>query len=203
MKKKKIGKKKAIFKKETFSKIYEDLYNNKKFSDFTIKFENKQEEINLHKMVLSSTSTFFEELFQTEKEIKEMIIQKDEKHKALFKFMYTGCFDYTLDTDILTFLLLAHKVIQILLIKKYKLKNIGEYKIKSKMLLTKLIEYVNVDVENRKNDFELIVENIDLKMYEKKELKKLVTTHGWMKKSFALLNSLFVSKKNNKLILYS
>jgi hypothetical protein len=54
-KKFKMGKdkkeKKVYFSQETFSKRFEKLYENKKFSDFTIKFEGKEDSFFGHKFV--------------------------------------------------------------------------------------------------------------------------------------------------------
>jgi hypothetical protein len=59
----KMEKKKFVFyvDEKDFSNRYEEYFNNKKYSDFVIKFEEKDEFIYCHKNILSSGSecTFY------------------------------------------------------------------------------------------------------------------------------------------------
>jgi hypothetical protein len=84
--KKKMGKEKFfIMKNENISKIYSNLYNNEKYSDITIEFENSKEKIKSHKLILNTFSSYFEKI--TEKD--NILLNEEPKEiQKMIKFFY-------------------------------------------------------------------------------------------------------------------
>jgi hypothetical protein len=68
--------KKNILSEEDFSRTFGKLYNDKKTSDITIKFENSNTELFLHKFLIFSLSKILHDLY---KENKEIIIKENEE----------------------------------------------------------------------------------------------------------------------------
>jgi len=152
---------------QTFSKKFEALFNNSKDSDFTLKIEEKGINVPSHKLVLVSTSEFFEKLILGDDKLKEYTFPKEDGSeplvKDLIRFLYTGNLDYTEDDSILVpFTLLA---------QKYKVKYINEFKLPGKVLLNGIINYVEKDLTNRVKEFDSLCEMIDFK---KIFLKKMI-----------------------------
>jgi hypothetical protein len=59
-KNKKMKEKISYFKQKEYSNRYINLFNNQEFSDFKIKFEKTKNEIHVHKLLICSASTYFE-----------------------------------------------------------------------------------------------------------------------------------------------
>jgi hypothetical protein len=94
---------------KSYSLIYQNYFNNKKYSDITIKIG--EETIFAHKMILISNSEFFEKLEDNSFEFPK---EDFPTAKNLIKFYYTGIFEYTEESSVLLFAILANK---------YKTKN--------------------------------------------------------------------------------
>jgi hypothetical protein len=98
----------------TFSTKYDYLYNNKQFSDCSVKLEGTGETIPAHKNILASTSSVFEGLIDSGKlENNEILISKEvdaEIFKHMLKFLYTGSFNCAEEATTVQFMLLANKV---------------------------------------------------------------------------------------------
>jgi hypothetical protein len=92
---------------QSFSKRYSHLFNNQSLSDFTITVGS--EKIFSHKFILSSNSYFFENLLN---ESNFTFPSEDDTStiKSLIKFYYNGIFEYTEDSSVFLFTLLANKV---------------------------------------------------------------------------------------------
>jgi len=176
-KKKKKKKKKPKVKKpksvvlsnQSFSKRYESFFNNKAHSDFTVTIGT--ETIHSHKFVLGNTSEFFEKhegntfTFPTEDD--------STAAKSLIQFFYSGKFEYTEDSQVLLFTLLANK---------YKTKNFSEFKLPAKVLLNGVISYVEKDLTNRVGEFDKLCESVDFKKMDKEDLTKLYAKKNGYKK---------------------
>jgi len=177
---------------QTFAKKFEHLFENKKYSDFTIKFEETGESMPAHQIVFASSSEFFETLIK-EGKIKdnnnEYIVPKSENavlFKKLVKFFYTGSVDYSDESALVSFIILSNK---------FKVKNLKEFKIPGKKLLNGVISYVEKDLTNRMSEFDSLVSNIDFKKLEKDDLKSLYKKKKWLQKSSTFL-SIVVSKES-------
>jgi len=160
----------AFCTSESFSKKFEHLYGNKKYSDFSIKFEESGEVLPAHQIVFAQSSDLFEALIKDGK-IKEnnneYLVTKEENEflmKSLFKFFYTGAVDYSDESALVSFMILSNK---------YKVKNIKEFKIPGKTLLNGVIAYVEKDLTNRVSEFDTLVASIDFKKFEKEDLTKI------------------------------
>jgi hypothetical protein len=95
----------VMLQSQSYSKRYDSLYNNKKYSDFTVKFESGSEPVSCHKFVLGSNSEFFEKL-----EGNEFTFPKEDDEKAvvaLLNFYYSGSLDYSDESSVVAFMLLA------------------------------------------------------------------------------------------------
>jgi hypothetical protein len=74
-----------------FSSQYEDFYNNKKYSDITIKFEKSENIIHAHKFILLPSKVLTDLINETEgSEITIDENEDEETFKEYIKFMYTG-----------------------------------------------------------------------------------------------------------------
>jgi len=152
---------------------------NKKYSDFTIKFEETGETIPAHQVVFASSSEIFEKLIKSD-ELKnnnfEYLVSKEENLiliKNLFKFFYSGAVDYSDDSALVSFMLLSNK---------FKVKQIKEFKIPGKQLLNSVIAYVEKDLTNRVKEFDSLVSSIDFKKFEKEDLTKIYSKKNGYKK---------------------
>jgi len=70
-----------------FGKIYAEYFNNKKFSDMTVKFEGSGDVYHAHKSILQTQSDCFESLND-----HQHLFSKDhdeEAAKSLVKFFFT------------------------------------------------------------------------------------------------------------------
>jgi len=182
----------AYCSSQTFSKKFEHLFENKKYSDFTIKFEETGESMPGHQIVFASSSDFFETLIK-EGKIKdnnnEYLVPKTENallFKKLVKFFYTGSVDYSDESALVSFIILSNK---------FKVKNLKEFKIPGKKLLNGVIAYVEKDLTNRMKEFESLISNIDFKKLEKDDLKSLYKKKKWLQKSSTFL-SIVVGKES-------
>jgi hypothetical protein len=108
---KKVKEKLVYFKSETYSGKFESLFNNKKYSDVTLKLEKSGETLNCHKSILSAAS-YFSDLFQKDNNLNEVVIKEenDSNFKDYIKFLYTGSFDIAKEDKIIPFILIANKV---------------------------------------------------------------------------------------------
>jgi hypothetical protein len=112
--------KQVILSNKSFSQRYSSFFNNKNLSDFTITIGD--ETIFSHKFVLSNNSTFFENLIN---ESSTFTFPKEDDStaaKSLVKFFYEGLYEYTDESQVVVFTLLANKVNFTLYNKSIKLK---------------------------------------------------------------------------------
>jgi len=142
----------------------------KKNSDVTIKFEGSGEAYHAHKIVLSSQSDEFENLGDNYTFTKDI---DEENAKSLLKFFYTGTFEYTSEEKLVSFMILANK---------FKVKNLGEFKVPPKVYLNGIIAYVEKDLNNRIGEFEKLTESVNFKKMEKEDLTKLYAKKNGYKK---------------------
>jgi hypothetical protein len=182
-KEKKTKQKKAkqvIASSQSFSKRYSATFNNKHLSDFTVTIGDTS--YATHKIILCSNSEHFEKLagessFSFPKE------DDAEAAKSLIKFYYEGIFEYTDDSAVVIFTLLANK---------YKTKNFGEFKLPAKVLLNGIITYVEKDLTNRQSEFDTLCESVNFKKMEKEDLQKLYSKKKWLQKSSSFLNQIIL-----------
>jgi len=156
-KEKKIKVKSVVSSGQVFSKRYSSFFGNKKHSDFTIKIGN--DEMPSHKLILFSNSEFFEKF-----EGDSYTFPPDEDSnaaKSLIKYYYEGVFEYTDESAVIIFTILANK---------YKTRNFSEFKLPAKVLLNGIILYVEKDLNNRINEFDSLCENVNFKKNGKKIL---------------------------------
>jgi hypothetical protein len=166
---------------QTYSKRYDSLFNNKKLSDMQVKFEGSGDTYPGHKLVFAAHSEVFEGLVDNLTD-NTYIFTKDideECAKSLVKFFYTGSLEYTNEAKLVTFMILANK---------YKVKNLGEFKVPPKVYLNGIIEYVEKDLNNRLGEFDKLAESINFKKIEKEDLTKLYAKKKWLQKSSSFLN---------------
>jgi len=97
----------------------------------------------------------------------------------LVKFFYTGALEYSNESQLVTFMILANKL---------KVKAISEFKVPPKVYLNGIIAYVEKDLNNRVADFDNLVESVNFKKLEKEDLTKLYAKKKWLQKSSAFLN---------------
>jgi len=74
--------------------------------------------------------------------------------KSLLKFFYEGVYEYTEESAVVIFTILANK---------YKTKNFHEFKLPAKVLLNGVISYVEKDLTNRIGEFDNLCESVDFK----------------------------------------
>jgi hypothetical protein len=167
-----------------YKNIYKSSYNNKEKSNFTINFEGREEVIFVNKLILSINSTFFENIFKDEK-LENYTIKEDFKSmEKLIQFYYTGSFNYNDEQEIINFLLLG---------KKYESKLI-ELKFNEKGLLRKIVEFVEKDIDQRKDDFDFLMERVDFRKVSSKELKKLRKEKEWLQNNTKFLQKIISIK---------
>jgi len=166
----------VIFVPATFSKRYDSFQNNKKYSDFTIKYEASGESVSAHQFILKSNSDFFEKL-----DANNYTFPKEDDEaaaKALIKFYYTGSLDYSVESSVVSFMILANK---------YKTKNLSEFKVPAKVLLNGIISYIEKDLNNRVGEFDSLAESVDFKKMEKEDLTKMYAKKKMVTKKFNFL----------------
>jgi len=84
----------SFYKPKVYSGFHENLFNNKKYSDLLLKFENSSTTIHAHKSILASSSDTFKDLILKDENVNEITLNEDDKTFSEFiKFLYTGCFD--------------------------------------------------------------------------------------------------------------
>jgi hypothetical protein len=104
-KEKKSKSKKVMASPKAYSILYKDFFQNKKLSDFTIKVGDQS--FPAHKAILDTNSEFFSKLDGNSYEFP-----KEEDTTTAIKlinFYYTGTFEYSEESQVLLFTLLANK----------------------------------------------------------------------------------------------
>jgi len=163
-KKKKKKKEKLVYlDKNQYSKLFESFYNNKTFSDFTIKIEGKEETVPVHKIVLTTQSQVFSEHVKNSNEYTFSNTHSTELVHCLLKFLYTGSLEVSNKENVFCFILLA---------KKLKI-NLNSLKIPPKTYLNGLLDYVEKDVENRSKEVDHLIEDCDFKKLDIEYVQKL------------------------------
>jgi len=142
-----------------------------------IKFEGSGEVYPAHQFICLNHSSSFESL--NEKTFTFAKEHDEEAAKNLVKFFYTGTLEYTSESQLVTFMILANK---------FKVKNIGEFKVPPKAYLNGVLEYVEKDLTNRLAEFDSLVESVNFKKLEKEDLTKLYAKKKWLQKSSSFLN---------------
>jgi len=169
--------KSVILSAQGFSKIFSDYFNNKKLSDMTIKFEGSGDVYHAHKNILQTQSDVFDNL--TDHTYTFTKDHDEEAAKNLVKFFYTGTLEYSNESQLVTFMILANKL---------KVKSIGEFKVPPKVYLNGILAYVEKDLNNRITEFDNLVESVNFKKLEKEDLTKLYAKKKWLQKSSSFLN---------------
>jgi len=84
------------------------------------------------------------------------LIKKKKKIylKIFIKFLYTGAIDYTDQSRLVEFMIIANK---------YLVRNMKDFKVSSKVLLNGIIAFVEKDTEKRFSQFDTLCENVDFK----------------------------------------
>jgi hypothetical protein len=111
MGKKTFKKKEEYLTIESYTKKYQHLYANKEYSDFTIYFENSNEQLNTHKILLYCGSKFFENIINENK--NEITIPKEINPKifcSVVKYLYTGEFEYSDSSELLQYIIISSTV---------------------------------------------------------------------------------------------
>jgi hypothetical protein len=138
-----------------------------------VKFEGTGDVYPAHKFVCQNLSSCFESL--TDDTFTFTKDQDEEAAKSLLKFFYTGTLEYTNETQLVTFMILANKL---------KVKNIGEFKVPPKVYLNGVLSYVEKDLTNRLSEFDGLVESVNFKKLEKEDLTKLYAKKKMVTKIF-------------------
>jgi len=168
--------KQVMASSQTFSKRYAELFNNKKFSDFTLTVGS--ETLHAHKIILQGNSDYFEKIegdsftFPTEDDAAAA--------KSLIKFYYEGVYEYSEESAVVVFTILANK---------YKKKNFSEFKLPAKVLINGVISYVEKDLTNRVGEFDKLCESVDFKKMDKEDLTKLYAKKKMVTKKFLIFKS--------------
>jgi hypothetical protein len=114
--------------KSMYSKKYNNLINNQKYSDVKIRNEKSNEEMYLNKMMLESNSDYFKEIFEMDEKINEIVVNEDQDlFNIMIDFIYNGKFSFSFDF-ILDLLKLFHKVSIFIIHLKLKIKKKKIYK---------------------------------------------------------------------------
>jgi len=166
---------------QSFQKRYNSLYNNKTHSNITLKIEASGETFHAHKLILSACSEFFENL--TEDNYTFPKEEEEAAVKSLLKYYYEGSLEYSQESAVVSFMLLA---------TKYKTKNLSEFKIPAKVLLNGIIGYIEKDLNNRVGEFDKLAESVDFKKMEKEDLTKMYAKKKWLQKSSTFLNQIIL-----------
>jgi len=182
---KKVKQKIAYLNPDVYAKQFENLFNNKKDSDLTIKF-NSGNVLHVHRIVLANMSEHFKTVIENG-EVKNEIVVGEEENEAVFtsviKFLYTGSYDYGKQEEIVQFVIYAHN---------YNVKNIKELKIPPKVILEAIMTYVEKDLNTRYQEFDTLIENVDFRKMEKEALVKISKKKKWIKQSTNFLNQILL-----------
>jgi len=176
---KKIKTKSLLSSNQIFSQRYSNFFGNKKFSDFEIKIG--EDNFPAHKLILSQNSDFFDSY-----EGNSFTFPKEDEAgsvKNLIKFYYNGIFEYSEESSVILFVLIANK---------YKTKNFNQFKLPAKLLLNSIVSYVEKDLNNRVNEFDVLCGSVDFKKMEKEDLTKLYAKKKWLQKSSSFLNQIIL-----------
>jgi hypothetical protein len=175
------------YSSNAYSNIYPKYFNNKNFSDFKITIDN--DTILSHKFILASNSTFFENYDGNEFTFPKEDDQ--EAAKSLIKYYYEGKYEYTDDSKVLIFSILANKVYLLILLYLFSIKLkilmvlsiflILEFKLPAKLMLNGVITYVEKDLNNRFSEFDSLCDSINFKKVDKELLLKLYSKKKWFK----------------------
>jgi hypothetical protein len=165
-----------LVEKKIFSQLYEDLYNNEKYSDSKIKISKTNEYINIHKMIVGTRSTFLEKQF---KESNEYIFEEtkyfDESTlKSVLKYIYTGKIEYNNEKELIKILTMC---------LEYKITEIFELKINDLVLYKSIIGYLDSDDLKREKEMSLLL-NVDFKKIDSNDIKKFNKKMKWIGDEF-------------------
>jgi hypothetical protein len=165
-----------VFNKE-ISKKYEKLYNQKQHSDLLFKFEDG-DQIYAHKIILSSNTTYFEDL-------KEIIIKTDEKKvfSQMIKLFYSNSFEYQNEKELIEVLLM---------LKKYDYLFMKDIKIKEMNYLNKIIEFANINKESF-NEFEYLLTFFDFSLLSLQDFKSILKKNSFLNQSSIFLQQIVSS----------
>jgi hypothetical protein len=145
---------------DNYIQKYSKLHNNKFLSDVTIVYP-KGDSQPAHKAILSVGTNVLEKHFESsntytfDKEIKE------EAAKSLIKFLYTGSLEYTNESEVFTFMLLANQL---------KINQIKELKVPPKIYFNGIIEYVEKDTK-RMSELDGLLDAVNIQ-YKIRLIKK-------------------------------
>jgi len=156
------------------------FFNNKNLSDFSVKIG--EETFAAHKFILFSNSEFFEK-YEGGDSFSFPSEDDAAAAKSLLKFYYEGIYEYTEESAVVIFTILANK---------YKTKNFSEFKLPAKVLLNGILAYVEKDLSNRMGEFDALCESVNFKKMEKEDLTKLYAKRKWLQKSTSFLNQLIL-----------
>jgi len=147
----------------------------------SIKFEGTGDIYPAHKIVLAAHSEVFEGLVENLTDNTYVFAKENDEAtaKLLVKFFYTGSLEYTNEEILVSFMILANK---------FKVKNLGEFKVPPKVYLNGILAYVEKDLNNRLGEFDKLAESINFKKLEKEDLTKLYAKKKWLQKSSSFLN---------------
>jgi hypothetical protein len=90
---------------QAFSKRYNSFFGNKKLSDFSIKIGD--EVIPGHKFILSSNSDFFDKVEGDSFTFPK--VDDSNIAKSLIKYYYEGVFEYSDESSVIMFTIMANK----------------------------------------------------------------------------------------------
>jgi len=187
--KKKIFKSKSkyvFWSSNAYSLIYPNYFNNKKFSDIVIKFQESGNLVYCHKIILENSSEYFAKLFNSgmsEEKNNEIIIDKSDNEEIFIdylKFLYTGSYEFSDESKFILFSITANKY----------LTETKDLKIPAKSYLNGIIAYVEKDLENRKALLENLLENVNFKSIERDDLLKVYKKKKFLQTSTTFLNIL-------------
>jgi len=165
-----------------YSKRYASFHNNKSFSDATVNYPGGDSHP-AHKVVLETGSSHIEKALETSTSFTFEKEVDDSTAKNVIKFLYTGCLEYSSESDLVTFMILANHL---------KIKNITEFKVPAKVYLNGIIAYVEKDLTSRQSEFDTLCESVDFKKMEKEDLTKIYAKKKWLQKSSSFLNQIIL-----------
>jgi lipopolysaccharide biosynthesis regulator YciM len=183
--------KKVYHSPEYFTTKYEEFYNSDMYSDLEIILSKSQKKINCHKIVLLSSSEWFEKEIKNSKSNQITIKEENEDLFVKFlQFLYKGSIDYADIDELISFLTYS---------EKYGLKDLKEYQqMSQKDVLEGIIYYCREDFKNRFPEFEKIIEkNINFKKIPQEDLIKLYMKNEWLQHSAFFLNQIVKKEIND------
>jgi len=107
----------------------------------------------------------------------------DTTAKLVIQFLYTGSLEYSNESVLVPFMILANKL---------KVRNLGEFKVPPKVYLNGVIAYIEKDLNNRVSEFDQLAESVNFKKMEKYDLTKLYAKKKWLQKSSTFLNQIIL-----------